>query len=765
MSSEGSVNTPVVPQQQGAVAQAPTQQVPSRPLIWPSPRRDAATQQSDVVGPSGSVAPTIPVQSTQVLAATTIPVDTPSREETRQAFDEVSSALHSVSSAHEEVKAGMQTLASGVEQLHRARAGDVETTAQIQRTLQRTLSASGDLEQRVGQAEQTQAQARAAAEEARQASERALQRAAQLQIEQEKTSQQVTQTLVSQAERTQKQIEDATQVAIQTQGEVQGVSQMARNAQVLAQQAAANANKYEKDLATVMHQMQQLEDLLVEQRKKSSRLENQLSEAQDRIGGAERKARLLDEENVMIKSELKFWNDVYAQDTGVSHAVSEPVSVSMSSPPLTMPMPVPPTSAAIPVTETPAPMMSNPFVSFGDVAAPTFPHPWSGQSSAVQTPSFLNAAPWDDIPPMGQTSTRRESFGSVFPGSSGTQGNGNGREGSTGPTRRPMPMSTSTFNIGIKPKDPPVFHGRATDDIDTWLAKVGDFLYLTEANERQQVAYTATLLQDAAADWWMALLKERSGVRPADFPEMAVLLQKRFGSTTRVDRARADLRNIKQGQAESVRAYSTRFEALLSKLPSFDAEWAKTQFIWGLHQRVAELVVIAKPGDLHAAINHAEHIEMARNFASGNIPGQKSGTPFRGRGGFMRGRGRFNAVQASGTSNETTVQGSPQFAAQQQYYAPQQQWKPNQCKRCKGYGHWADQCPSYRQGYRGGRGYGSRGRFGRGRRGGPSMQRGRGRGNNQSVNASLVASGPGAPAPPPQVQEAAPVPVPPRPGN
>ena len=175
MSSEGSVNTPVLPQWQGAVAQAPTQQVPSRPLIWTSPKRDAATQQSGVVGPSGSVEPTIPVQSTEVIATATVPIDAPSREETRQAFDEVSSALHSVLSAHEEVKAGMQTLASGVESLHRAQAGDMETTAQIQRTLQRTLSASGDLEQRVGQGEQTQAQARAAAEEARQASERALQ--------------------------------------------------------------------------------------------------------------------------------------------------------------------------------------------------------------------------------------------------------------------------------------------------------------------------------------------------------------------------------------------------------------------------------------------------------------------------------------------------------------------------------------------------------------------------------------------------------------
>ena len=99
----------------------------------------------------------------------------------------------------------------------------------------------------------------------------------------------------------------------------------------------------------------------------------------------------------------------------------------------------------------------------------------------------------------------------------------------------------------------------------------------------------ATLLQDAAGDWWTALLKERHGSRPADYTEMSALLRKRFGSSTRVDRARAALRNIKQSTNENVRAYSTRFESLLSKLPSFDAEWAKSQYIWGLNQRVAEL--------------------------------------------------------------------------------------------------------------------------------------------------------------------------------
>ena len=66
-----------------------------------------------------------------------------------------------------------------------------------------------------------------------------------------------------------------------------------------------------------------------------------------------------------------------------------------------------------------------------------------------------------------------------------------------------------------------------------------------------------------------------------------------------------------------MRAYSTQFEALLGKLPSFDQDWANTQFVWGLRMRVAELVTIVGPADLHIAIHKAEKIEMAQNLALG----------------------------------------------------------------------------------------------------------------------------------------------------
>ena len=729
----------------------------------------------------------------------------------------------------------MQELASGVEALRRARASDVETTAQVQATLQRTISASSSMEYRLEQTAEEQRKAREAAEEARRASAMALERAAQLQKEQERTSQQIEQTVTAQAMEAQKTIQGATQVAVQTQREVQGLSDMARKAEYTAQLTASKVEKqaediarqvqeqkeqsrkearaiqsaqekmaqqldeaqkavqstvslsqyYEKQLDAVTSKMAKMEKLLMTQTQRSTTLEGQLSAAQDRIGGAERRAKLLEDENVRIHSELEYWNELYSQETGatppqIGQEVNSPPSVVTSAPPAVstsvsslimgyenVASGSGPISSAMSTPQTTS-ILSSPSMVLGNIG--TFdPAGNFTPYEAANVNSSVGFGSWDLPPITRQQSGRRESFGSVFPGSSGTGGNGNGSGniGMTGVPPRNRMTQPATFNIGIKPKEPPVFNGRANEDIDTWLAKVGDFIYLTEANERQQVAYMATLLQEAAADWWTALLKERHGSRPADFLEMSVLLQKRFGSTTRVDRARAALRNIKQGQSESVRSFSTRFEALLAKLPTFDKDWAKTQYIWGLHQKVAELVVIAEPGDLHAAIHQAEKIEMARGTVSGNTQNQTSGSWNRGRGRFTRGRGRFNAVQQSpGQNSQAQGSNTQSFAAGQMQ--GQKQYPPigyNQCSRCKGWGHWSYECPSPQQGnFRGGRGGRfTRGRAMRGRRGGRNIQRGRGR--NTSVNASLTASGSGAPAPQPQVQDAAPVPVPPRPGN
>ena len=94
----------------------------------------AMTSQSAVAASHGVPSPTVPVQSTEVVAAPTVQVDAPSHAETRQAFAEVSSTLQDVSSMHEGVKVEMQSLAMGIEEVHCQQIGEVETTTQVQAT-------------------------------------------------------------------------------------------------------------------------------------------------------------------------------------------------------------------------------------------------------------------------------------------------------------------------------------------------------------------------------------------------------------------------------------------------------------------------------------------------------------------------------------------------------------------------------------------------------------------------------------------------------
>ena len=108
MSSQGSVNAPVAPQhtvmQQSLLAQA---QAPTEAVNFHPGQQPETTRQSSVTRTSRATTPTIPVQSTEVVATPTIVVDAPSRAETKQEFKEVSSAFRAVSSQHEVVQLGM----------------------------------------------------------------------------------------------------------------------------------------------------------------------------------------------------------------------------------------------------------------------------------------------------------------------------------------------------------------------------------------------------------------------------------------------------------------------------------------------------------------------------------------------------------------------------------------------------------------------------------------------------------------------------------
>ena len=113
--------------------------------------------------------------------------------------------------------------------------------------------------------------------------------------------------------------------------------------------------------------------------------------------------------------------------------------------------------------------------------------PVSGGPPVIPTP--MSGPTLGPTPFGGPQGNCRVSFGSVFDASSGQGGENNGNDGNSGTmgsrTVQVQPQGALTFNLGIKPKDPPVFHGWANEDVSTWVAKVSNFFYLIEAPPRQ----------------------------------------------------------------------------------------------------------------------------------------------------------------------------------------------------------------------------------------------------------------------------------------
>ena len=190
-------------------------------------------------------------------------------------------------------------------------------------------------------------------------------------------------------------------------------------------------------------------------------------------------------ENIRIQGEIKYWNDLYAHNIGEappstawSAPVSNPPAISVapsfvsSATSVSILTPMVGTEAipsgsdmnipmSIPFS---SPVLSSPPLGFGNIGnmgtIGTF-----DTFGSVALSSTLGT--WDDVDATRQIRERecRESFGSTFPGSSGIGGNGDGGNLTYGQPQ--TSLRSTTFNIDIKPKEPPIFYGRASEGIDT----------------------------------------------------------------------------------------------------------------------------------------------------------------------------------------------------------------------------------------------------------------------------------------------------------
>ena len=291
---------------------------------------------------------------------------------------------------------------------------------------------------------------------------------------------------------------------------------------------------------------------------------------------------------------------------------------------------------------------------------------------------------------------------------------GNGPFQRISQTGNPQPPQTIMATAFWRPKEPPCFFGRSTEDVHTWTSLVRHYLAFMAGNDTQQVAYTVTLLRESAHEWYIGYERRNRGP-PRDWAQLSTALLERFGSNIRSQEAQSQLMTISQGQ-RAVREYASQFETLLGRLDSYDEKLMLNQFIWGLQPELARSVSLHYPKSIATAVSLAETTELA--VKASRRPGWKAsmagGSQMRAQGQTGQGRGRGGHFRGRGGNAGQRGRGNFWFPGRgrgrnfgrrfgQRSGGRQAGTDPLACYVCGVRGHLARDCPQNSGTSRGGR--------------------------------------------------------------
>ena len=286
-------------------------------------------------------------------------------------------------------------------------------------------------------------------------------------------------------------------------------------------------------------------------------------------------------------------------------------------------------------------------------------------------------------------------------------------------------------NVQWRPKEPPCYYGRSSEDVHMWTSLVRHYLTFMGGSDAQQVAYTVTLLRDSAHEWYTAYERRNRGM-PRDWAQLSTALLERFGSNIRSQEAQSQLMSISQG-SRPVREYASQFEMLLGRLDSYDEAMLLNQFVWGLQPELARSVSLHYPKSIAHAVSLAETTELAvkasrRPTTSSQKSGKAPNNQNPGRGQWRgRGRGGFRGGRGSGSGGGRSRGGGGRGG--RSYSSGSVNFDPLACYRCGVRGHLARDCPLTKGTTSQGSGSAgpSRGKFSQSGHKGPQRGRGRGR--------------------------------------
>ena len=167
--------------------------------------------------------------------------------------------------------------------------------------------------------------------------------------------------------------------------------------------------------------------------------------------------------------------------------------------------------------------------------------------------------------------------------------------------------NASPAKVALQPRRPPYFSGGIDDDIHIWTSIVDRWLDTIRGEPSAQLTFIVSLLRGAAYEWYLQY-ETRTGC-PGNWTTLRQAMLKRFGSSIRVEKARAGIYQLRQDKM-TVLQYADAFESFLAQIEDFDESQYLIQFIFGLRPEISRLVYLQQPASLLAAKEMAERLEL-----------------------------------------------------------------------------------------------------------------------------------------------------------
>ena len=167
--------------------------------------------------------------------------------------------------------------------------------------------------------------------------------------------------------------------------------------------------------------------------------------------------------------------------------------------------------------------------------------------------------------------------------------------------------NASPAKVALQPRRPPYYCGGLDDDVYVWTSIVDRWLDTVRGEPSAQLTFIVSLLRGAAYEWYMQY-ETRTGC-PGDWTTLRLAMLERFGSSIRVEKARAGIYQLRQDKV-SVLQYAEVFESCLARIEDFDESQYLVQFIFGLRPEISPLVYLQQPASILAAKEMAERLEL-----------------------------------------------------------------------------------------------------------------------------------------------------------